>query len=92
MNTMIVIEARSTGGSIAAGRECLTLDIPLFTPEYEGMPEWAVGNRELMAQGARPLHKTRATARASLDTLLGAVRAALALPPGLAPQLSMFGS
>ncbi len=63
---MILIEARATGGSIEAGRETLKMGVPLFAPVYEGMPESATGNQELLTQGARPLHKSRTTGRANM--------------------------
>jgi hypothetical protein len=39
---MVLIEARSTGGSIQAGRDCLKMGLPLFAAVYEGSP-----NRQL---------------------------------------------
>ncbi len=60
-NAMILIEAGTTGGSIAAGRTCLDMERPLFAPVYEGMPETAAGNRLLLEQGAHPLLKNRHT-------------------------------
>src|SRR5262249_37149612 len=71
---MILIEARATGGSISAGRDALAARVPLFAAEYDGMPETAVGNRELIAHGATPLLRSRATMRASLEGVLGAAR------------------
>lgn len=67
---MILMEARTTGGSIEAGRETLKMGVPLFAPVYEGMPESATGNQELLGHGARPMHKSRATGRANLKDLL----------------------
>lgn len=68
---MVLIEAGSKGGSIEAGRTCLKLGIPLFAPVYGGMPPEATGNRDLLAQGARPLMKIRSTNRANLAPLFG---------------------
>ncbi len=93
---MILIEARATGGSIAAGREALRAGVPLFAAEYEGMPEAAVGNRELIQLGATPLLRSRQTMRASLDGVLGAVQASapasadagLAMSPRQLPLLT----
>jgi predicted Rossmann fold nucleotide-binding protein DprA/Smf involved in DNA uptake len=70
---MILIESASTGGSIEAGRASLSMGVPLFAPVYEGMPESAVGNRELLAHGARPLLKSRTTGRANLKEASAAV-------------------
>lgn len=66
---MVLIEAGSKGGSIEAGRTCLKLGIPLFASVYGGMPPEATGNRDLLAQGARPLMKIRSTNRANLAPL-----------------------
>jgi DNA processing protein len=66
-NAMILIEAGTTGGSIAAGRTCLEMKKPLFAPVYEGMPESAAGNRLLLKDGALPLGKSRQTQRAAVD-------------------------
>jgi len=71
---MILIEARTTGGSIEAGRESIKMGVPLFAPVYEGMPESATGNQELLGHGARPLHKSRTTRRANLKDLLPIVK------------------
>lgn len=72
-DAMILIESRSTGGSIAAGRESLAMAVPLFVAEYESMPEWADGNRELLAQGAMALRRSRKTGRAALERVLAAM-------------------
>jgi DNA protecting protein DprA len=56
---VILIEARSTGGSIEAGRECLKIGLPLFAAVYEGSPESATGNEELLLSGAKRLMKSR---------------------------------
>jgi DNA processing protein len=66
---MILIEAGATGGSIEAGKTSLNLNIPLLAPIYEGMPESAVGNRQLLDQGAFRIHKSKNTGRAKLDAV-----------------------
>jgi DNA processing protein len=71
---MVLIEARDKGGSMEAGRTCLRLKIPLFAPVYEGMPEFAQGNRILLNEGAKSLYKNKATNLPNLHTLLGALR------------------
>ncbi len=67
---MILIEARTSGGSIQAGRDCLKLGLPLFAAVYEGMPESATGNEELLSQGARRLMKRRSTNRPNIRPVL----------------------
>jgi DNA processing protein len=58
---MLLIEARNRSGSMAAGRECLRMRIPLFAAVYEGSPETAEGNREILAAGGKPLYKKKST-------------------------------
>jgi predicted Rossmann fold nucleotide-binding protein DprA/Smf involved in DNA uptake len=70
---MILIESATTGGSIEAGRSSLDMAVPLFAPVYEGMPESAVGNRELLGHGARPLLKSRAAGRANMKDVFAAI-------------------
>lgn len=72
-STMILIESASKGGSAAAGRTCLEMGIPLFAPVYEGMPETAVGNRELLGQGAQELYKNSHTNRANMTNVFAAI-------------------
>jgi DNA processing protein len=72
-DAMVLIEARNKGGSIEAGRTARQLNIPLFAPVYEGMPEAAEGNRELIQEGACPLYKNRRTGRGNLARLFAAI-------------------
>jgi DNA processing protein len=72
-SAMILIEAASKGGSIAAGRTCLKMGVPLFAPVYEGMPETAVGNRELLERGAQKLYKSSDTNRAKMTNVFAAI-------------------
>lgn len=71
---VILVEARATGGSIATGRYALDANVPLFAVEYEGMPESAIGNRQLIQQGAVPLRRSRQTTRANLDRVFETIR------------------
>ncbi len=71
--SMILIESASKGGSIAAGRTCLKMGIPLFAPVYDGMPETAVGNRELLQEGALELYKNGKTDRANMKNVFAAI-------------------
>jgi predicted Rossmann fold nucleotide-binding protein DprA/Smf involved in DNA uptake len=70
---MILIESASTGGSMEAGRAALKMGTPLYAPVYDSMPETAVGNRELLEQGAHPLLKSRSTGRANMKEVLSVV-------------------
>ncbi len=69
---MVLIEARESGGSMEAGRTCLKLGLPLFAPVYEGMPDFATGNRILLESGARSLYKNKATNLPNLRNLMTA--------------------
>lgn len=86
---MILIEAGTTGGSIAAGRTCLDMGRPLFAPVYETMPETAAGNRLLLSQGARPLLKSRHTHRAAIERVLDAISRSDS-PSNGSEQISLF--
>ncbi|HNH74143.1 MAG TPA: DNA-processing protein DprA [Candidatus Obscuribacter sp.] len=88
-NAMILIEAGTTGGSIAAGRTCLDMGRPLFAPVYETMPETAAGNRLLLSQGARPLLKSRHTHRAAIERVLHAISRSDS-PSNGSEQISLF--
>lgn len=72
---MVLIEAGLTGGSIEAGRVCLGMGKPLFAPVYEGIPESAVGNRDLLTKGARPLLKSKGKDRANIKPILEVILA-----------------
>jgi len=71
---MILIEARNSGGSIQAGRDCLRLGLPLFAAVYEGMPDSATGNEDLLQQGAHRLMKSRSTGLPNIGPVLDALR------------------
>jgi predicted Rossmann fold nucleotide-binding protein DprA/Smf involved in DNA uptake len=71
---MVLIESGINGGSMAAGKACLNLGIPLFAPVYEGMPPSAIGNQELLNQGAKPLLKSRKSNRANLSNVIAIAR------------------
>lgn len=66
---MVLIESGINGGSMAAGKTCLELGIPLFAPIYEGMPSFAIGNQILLDKGAHRLLKSRKLNRANLSNI-----------------------
>lgn len=70
---MILIESGTNGGSIEAGRASLEMEVPLFAPVYGGMPDSAVGNRQLLKKGARPLLKSSSSGRANMKEVLSVV-------------------
>jgi DNA processing protein len=86
---IVVIEARKTGGSIQAGRDCLKLGLPLFAAVYEGATESANGNEELLQHGAQRLMKSRST---SLPNILPILDSIGAEPVSSAPPLRAAAS
>jgi DNA processing protein len=75
---MVLIEARSIGGSIQAGRDALKIGLPLFAAVYEGSPESATGNEELLRNGAKRLMKSKSRDLPNINPILES----LANPPG----------
>jgi DNA protecting protein DprA len=71
---LVLIEARSTGGTFAAGEAALDVDLPLFTADYSAQHEGNDGNRILLERGAVPLRQSRSTGKANLSELFEAVR------------------
>lgn len=71
---LVLIEARSTGGTFAAGEAALGMGVPLFTADYGTVAESNDGNRILLDRGAVPLRQSRATGRANLADLFKVVR------------------
>ena len=55
----VVVEAGQTGGTIAAGNECLRQHKPLWVINYEDVPSSALGNAQLITLGGVPLHSLR---------------------------------
>ncbi|MCY7334417.1 MAG: DNA-protecting protein DprA [Pseudanabaena sp. CAN_BIN31] len=91
---MILIESKSTGGSIAAGKTSLKMQIPLFAADYAGSPDTAEGNRELVSLGAKPLGRSRKTCKANIGRVLNAIgyenNEINAIETMKFPQLSLF--
>ena len=67
---MVLIEARSTGGSIEAGRDAVKMGLPLFAAVYEGSPESATGNEELLRNGAKRLMKSKSRDMPNINPIL----------------------
>src|SRR5271165_2389006 len=84
---MVLIEARSAGGSIEAGRECLKMGLPLFAAVYEGSPESATGNEELLRNGAERLMKSRSRDLPNINPILESLAK---LPAGNNVQSQIF--
>jgi DNA processing protein len=72
---LILVEAKDSGGSFAAGKECLKLGMPLFAAVYQGAPESARGNEAVLDIGAKPLWKNRRTNLPNLQPVLETIGA-----------------
>lgn len=68
-NLTVLIEAQEKGGSLNAGKKCLSMGRPLFAPVYLGMPESAIGNRILLKQGALELMRDKKTGKAHMSKI-----------------------
>lgn len=55
-NAMVVVESRETGGTLAAGKECLKQRKPLLVIQYSEARESTRGNTMLIAKGGEPMH------------------------------------
>jgi len=71
---LVLIEARSTGGTFAAGEAALAMGVPLFTADYSAQHENNDGNRILLERGAVRLRQSRSAGKANLVHLLESVR------------------
>ena len=58
-DAVAIIEAGPTGGTIAAGRECLAQGKPLWVIDYPGLPATAAGNQTLVGEGGVQLRSVR---------------------------------
>lgn len=70
---MVLIEARASGGTFAAGQDALAMGVPLFTADYGAQLESNDGNRILLERGGVALRQSRTTGRANLAGLFEAV-------------------
>ena len=73
---MVLIEARASGGTFAAGQDALAMGVPLFTADYSAKLESNDGNRILLDRGGVALRQSRATGRANLARLFELARGA----------------
>lgn len=69
-DSMVVVEAGLTGGSLDAGLRTLEDRKPLFVPIYSDYPESALGNIVLMERGAKGIGRNRYSQRANVMALL----------------------
>lgn len=69
-DTMVVVEAGLSGGSLDAGLRTLADSKPLFVPVYFDYPESALGNRVLLERGAKEIKRSKHSNRANVMDLL----------------------
>jgi DNA processing protein len=58
-NALVVIEAGDSGGTLAAGRKALEIDMPLYVIDYGELHAAAPGNRTLLKEGGHPVRYER---------------------------------
>ncbi|MBL8156843.1 MAG: DNA-processing protein DprA [Anaerolineae bacterium] len=68
-DAMVLIEARSEGGTFEAGKMTLRLGMPLFVALYQKRGSNASGNQYFVEQGATAIEKDMATGQPQLATL-----------------------
>jgi len=88
-DAVLIIEARSEGGTFSAGQTALKNGVPLFVLEFGARNEQNEGNRLLLDDGAIPVRRTRSTGKPNLDELLQVVTASPR--PATMEQLSLCG-
>jgi len=68
-DAMILVEARSEGGTFEAGKEALRLKVPLYVAKYQSPADTAAGNAYFLSRGAKPLFKNGDTGKANIQSL-----------------------
>lgn len=68
-DTMLVIEAGETGGSLDAGMKTISYGKSLFVPDYAAAPQSALGNNILLHKGANSLRRSRQNNCTNLDNV-----------------------
>ena len=91
-SAMILIEARTKGGSFNAGLTCLELDVPLFAASYDSDHAAYRGNRVLIERGAREIKTFSAYDRPGLAGIMDTLNSNVPLRRiAEERQLYMFG-
>lgn len=72
-DSMLVVEAGETGGSLDAGMKTMSLGKPLFVPYYSSIPDSALGNVQLLNKGAHSLKRSRSTMRTNMEEVMTAM-------------------
>ena len=73
-DAMVVIESRINGGTFNAGQTALKLRHPLFVVKFEDKTKSNAGNEYFLQRGAFEIKKSKATNRASIDSLVKKVQ------------------
>lgn len=74
-NTVVVVEAGETGGSIDTGKQTLESGKKLFVPKFATPPASASGNERLLQLGAQPLAMNPLTQQTNLTEVWKALNA-----------------
>jgi DNA processing protein len=68
-DVVVVIEAGETGGSLDAGEKTIQFGKHLFVPQYNIVPDSALGNNLLINKGAIPIKMNKDTSEANLSRM-----------------------
>lgn len=69
-DSIVVVEAGLTGGSMDAGLRALEDSKPLFVPVFSDYPESALGNQILLQKGAQRIGRSRTSHRANVEPMM----------------------
>lgn len=72
-DAMVLVAARTEGGTFEAGKAALRLKIPLYVARYSSPGDSAAGNTYFLDRGAIPLNGKQETGRPNVDNLIQTV-------------------
>jgi DNA processing protein len=73
-DALILVEARTEGGTFEAGKAALRLKVPLYVAQYQSPAQSATGNNYFLERGAKRLLKNSDSGKPNLDDLYKTVR------------------
>ncbi len=74
-DAMVLVAARTEGGTFEAGKAALRLKMPLYVARYSSPGDSAAGNAYFLDRGALPLNEKQETGKPNVENLIGTVRA-----------------
>jgi DNA protecting protein DprA len=79
-DAMILVEARTEGGTFEAGKAALRLKKPLYVVDYQTADNGNAGNHYLLKRGAKPLRRNKETIQANISDLREVVNMIQSIP------------